>query len=200
MPIRFSKSASQGNLDLIERQIQGALTDNAMPPESLRRAAPSNLQASEGYRVYTLGLDELEKGDLLSTAKAANWRHLLLQGDDAIAEADLAETAGGEGRIVAFHGGPRAKGTLEGLKTADSLDDVRQAEYEPRVLEIPGIYFVALWLHGNGENDLVIPVEPDRSPLTNYRPYRLSEVTEALRERAREVRRQQEQNPGPSGA
>jgi hypothetical protein len=202
MPLRFPENAPSGSIDQLESQLAGIAPPAAGPaPSAALRAAAPDMQASRAYRVYTVGLNDLEQGDLLAAASENHWRHLLLRGDEAVGEADLpADAAGAANRIIAFHSGPRAQGTLEGLRTADSLGSVQTNDYELRLLESPGIYLVALWLHRNGDDDLIIPVAPDRSGLERYRPYRPSEAAEVLQRRARNVRELQAANPGPSGA
>jgi hypothetical protein len=202
MPIRFPEGAPQASLTQLERQISGTGGSEAgpRPSRAMRNAAP-DLQASQAYRVYTVGLNDLVQGDPFAAAGESHWRHLLLRGQEAVGEADVSSAAAGGGeRVIAFHSGPRARGTLEGLRTADSLADVQAADYELRLLEAPGIYFVGLWLHRNGADDLIIPIEPDRSGLEPYRDYSPSQISEALQARAREVRQLQAAKPGPSGA
>jgi hypothetical protein len=201
MPIRFPDDAPQGTFDQLERQIQGvtAPAGGPAPSAALRNAAPG-LQASRPYRVYTVGLNDLEQGNLLNAARESRWRHLLLQGESAVGEAEIPSDAGAASRITAFHHGPRAQGTLEGLKRADALSDVQNADYELRLLESPAIFLVALWLHRNGDDDIIIPIPPDQSGLETYQRYRPADAAERLRQRARDVRKAQNDKPGPSGA
>lgn len=201
MPIRFPDDAPQGTFDRLEQQIQGTAAPGGGPtPSAALVSAAPDLQASRPYRVYTVGLDDLEQGNLLTAASESRWRHLLLQGEEAVGEAELPAAAGEAARISAFHHGPRAQGTLEGLKQADSLQDVQNADYELRLLESPAIYLVALWLYRNGDDDLLIPIPPDRSGLKTYQHYRPSEAIPQLQQRAQEVKRMQQEKTGPSGA
>ena len=50
---------------------------------------PEELAHSEPHPVYIATLNDLAAGKLLSAARQASWRYLLVQRDEAVAEAEL---------------------------------------------------------------------------------------------------------------
>ena len=81
-----------------------------------------------------------------------------------------------------FNHGPFVASTVEGVGRAEALDAVQQEDFELRVLEVPGLYTVALWLHG--PRDLLMPLPPTRGRLEPHVVYEEGEVIELLREPA----------------
>ena len=159
-------------------------------PETPPLAMPG-LESARGvetaapHPVYTAGLDDLAAGRLLETARHDGWRYLLLRGEDAVASATVG-TLDGNGPPGFSHvtQGPFVEATLEALRRAEALDEVRGGDFELRLLDVPALYLRALWLHG--PRDLLLPLPPAPEPLEAYRPYGEDEVVAALRERAAE--------------
>ncbi len=61
---------------------------------------------------------------------------------------------------------------------AEELDEVREEDFELRLLDIPSLYVVALWLHG--ARDLIVPLPPTREGLEPYAVYEEGAVIERL--------------------
>ena len=61
------------------------------------------------------------------------------------------------------------------------VPQVAGADYELRLLKVPAVYLVALWLHRGGE-DILIPMGDPPGSLKANRPYSEADVIAALRD------------------
>jgi hypothetical protein len=141
------------------------------------------LAHSEPHPVFTATLDDLAAGKLLGAAKKTSWRYLLVHGESAVAEAEL--SAGKvKGKELAFLGmthGPFSGATIEALRAAEQLPQVADADFELRLLKVPAVYLVALWLHGKTE-DILVPMGGPPGGLKENKPYSEADVIAALRD------------------
>jgi hypothetical protein len=192
MPITFPKAPRAAAAKLV-----GHLTELARErklPHRMPQMHLETLSHSEAHGVYFVPLDALAEGKLLAAAKQTGWRYLLVQDDAAIGEAELSagrRGAKGPARSLEFVGlthGPFAPGTVEALGAAERLPQVASADYELRVLRIPAVYFVALWLHG-ANGDILIPMGDAPAGLKRNEPYSEAAVIDALRGPAEQARR-----------
>jgi hypothetical protein len=155
---------------------------------------PEELHHSEPHPVYVATLDDLAAGKLLAAAKQTGWRYLLAQDDEVVAEAELAAgrrgskgakgAKGAKGEDLAFAGlthGPFAGATVDGLHAAERLPQVEKADYELRLLKVPSVYLVALWLHGADE-DILVPLGQPPAGLKKNKAYTEAGVIRALRD------------------
>ncbi|HTS23306.1 MAG TPA: hypothetical protein VMN79_16035 [Casimicrobiaceae bacterium] len=185
MPITMRTPPRGGAARLV-----GHLTELARErtlPQRMREMRLETLSHSEPHPVYFVPLDALAEGKLLAAAKQTSWRYLIVQDNDAVAEAEL--TVGRRGaksaaaRPLAFAGlthGPFAAATVDALHAAERLPQVARDDYELRLLRIPAVYFVALWLHGAKE-DLLIPMGNPPGGLKSNHPYSEAAIVRALR-------------------
>jgi hypothetical protein len=140
--------------------------------------------------VFVATLDDLVAGKLLAAAKQTSWRYLLVQGAAPVAEAELAAARPGKqrakGKDLEFLGlthGPFTKATVDALSAAEELPQVARADYELRLLKVPALYLVALWLHGADE-DILVPIGDPPGGLEKNKPYSEAEIVRALRDTA----------------
>ena len=122
------------------------------------------------HQVFTATLADVLDSRIVLSAQEMAWR----------------EVAGGEAREVAprdtgyvqtsVNEGPFVAATAEALEIAEQLD----GDYELRVLNIPSVYVVALWLYADS-GSILIPMSPAPSGLTANQPYDEPSFTEALR-------------------
>jgi hypothetical protein len=147
---------------------------------ALRGLTGISYSVTKPLRLYNLRIDDINSKDPLASARAVAWRYILLSapGDVPVATIDVQDVATrGTSALLSrvheyfwgvrhsCHVGPIIKGSLASLMTnATRLAEVRfggiGAEYEPRVLEIPELYAVTIWLHGT-EQGWVIPLEEE---------------------------------------
>ncbi len=165
----------------IIREALGKLTSGpAATFAAVAEGAPTHLNIAAPHPVYFVGLTDVAEGKLLSGAVLKGWRYLVLRDDETIGAANLI-MSGPDQNLQFSHisHGPFAKNTVEGISYAESLPEVVSDDYELRLLDIPSLYVVALWLHGN--QDKLIPLPPTNRALEPYRSYSEAEMTEALR-------------------
>lgn len=136
--------------------------------------------------LYHLGLDRIADGTGLAGAQPIGWRAMVaVQGREA-AFADVDERPelpeGAEVRQMTY--GPVVEGLVEGGRRLDAGDEgaADAADYEERVLQVPGIYVTAIWLHSGAspEADVVLPTSPAPSGVEAGRRYAPPEFLAAV--------------------
>ena len=70
------------------------------------------------------------------------------------------------------------------LQIAEQLPQVKKLDYEPRLLNIPPILFVAVWLHGKSD-DIIIPLPPTFGRWNAYQPYSGKQIIKLLKSAAK---------------
>ena len=173
---------------VLAAHITGLVRQKKMPSGMTVEMRPEELSHSEPHPVYVATLDDLVAGKLLAGAKQTSWRYLLVQGDAPVAEAELAAARRGKqrakGEDLEFLGlthGPFTRATVDALSAAEQLPQVARADYELRLLKVPAVYLVALWLHGD-DQDILVPVGDPPAGLERNKPYSEQEILVALRD------------------
>ena len=163
------------------------LRQKKSPSEMPVKMRLEELSHSEPHPVFYVPLDALAAGKLLDAATQTSWRYLLVQDDAAIAEAELSSgrrgAKGAGAKPLEFLGlthGPFTAATIEALAAAEQLPQVAAADYELRLLKVPAVYLVALWLHG-AKDDILVPMGDPPRGLKKNRPYTEAAVIKALR-------------------
>jgi hypothetical protein len=173
---------------VLAAHVTGLLRQKRMPSGMAVEMHPEELAHSEPHPVFVATLDDLVAGKLLAAAKQTSWRYLLVQGDAAVAEAELGAVRRGKqrtkGKDLEFLGlthGPFTKATVDALGAAEQLPQVARADYELRLLKVPAVYLIALWLHG-GDQDILVPIGDPPGGLEKNKPYSEAQVVSALRD------------------
>lgn len=194
MPITLRNVPRRGAARLVAHLTE-LLRERDVPTEMPVEMRLEALWYSEPHPVFCVPLDALAGGKLLDAAKQASWRYLLVQGDAAIAEAELSAgrrgAKGAGAKPLEFLGlthGPFAAATVEALGAAERLPRVAAADYELRLLKVPAVYLVALWLHG-AKDDILVPMGDPPGGLKKNRPYTEAAVIKALRKIAEQTKR-----------
>jgi hypothetical protein len=97
---------------------------------------------------------------------------------------------GGAARELEFLGlthGPFTAATIEALTAAEKFPTVAKSDYELRLLKVPSVYLVALWLHG--DDDILVPMASPPGGLKKNRAYSEGQVIKALSEIAAKTKR-----------
>ena len=116
------------------------------------------------HKRYTITLENVLKGNL-DRASFSGWRFLILDGMKAIATANLRIDRRSRKPLFSHFGyGSFVQNTVKGIRRAERLDD---SDYELRLLTIPGLNIVALWLRGKKEDQL-IPLPPTHRALKPF--------------------------------
>ncbi|WP_330456585.1 hypothetical protein OIB37_06585 [Streptomyces sp. NBC_00820] len=162
-------------------------------PTAVREARTPSLRAAQGpvnaelpLAVHTL--DRITPQGLSAT-RLTGWRFLIRCGERAVAAADTMLTPDGWA-FSHFFEGPYITSTERALEQAEAV----QQPYQPRLLSVPGLYMLTLWLHGDAtadpaeghpaDTDLLIPLAPAPPGIFAHRPHRVSELLPVLTHRA----------------
>jgi hypothetical protein len=181
MPLHVPDPPAQG-IEIIRDALSSAATQPSVAASAVAEAGPQNLTTAASHQVYSVGLRDLAEGRLLAAAELKGWRYIIFEGDRPLAAAELRV---GDGETLHFSNvnrGTFAASTVEGVRRVESLEEVRNEDFELRVLDIPGIYVVALWLHGPRE--IIVPLPPLPEGLEPFGIYEEGTVIERLRGRA----------------
>lgn len=131
-------------------------------------------------------LDRMTPRDEGPRTALAGWRFLIRDGRDAgapaVAAAQTVLTADGWA-FAHFFEGPYVSATERALAQAESLPD---AAYQPRLLSVPELYMLTLWLHGDvaadaeegrpAPGDLLIPLAPAPPGIVSHVPHRVADL------------------------
>lgn len=126
---------------------------------SLRGAHKDHLATSTPHQIFTMGLEDVTSGAGLERARPVGWRFLIEKDGHAVASAETTAGADGSHEVSHFNEGPFEAATDNTVKALRNLPELRAADYELRLLRIPALYMVALWLHTTA-SDLLVPLAP----------------------------------------
>jgi hypothetical protein len=155
---------------------------------SLATTAPEQVSLVAPHEMRTIGLDALVDGRPLAEAPTVGWRYLVDAGAGAVASSEVASDEGGQPTSFALlNEGPYVRSTEASLREVSTLPEVESGDYEVRLLKIPALYVVALWLKDlDGDDDLVVPLDPAPPYVEAGRTYREDEFLAALEAPARD--------------
>jgi hypothetical protein len=157
-----------GAVETVERHLSElAARPHFRGVRRLQTVDPTDVALSAPHAVYHLGLDQLSGGAGLDTAEPVADRFLVMGANETVASAELARGGGFQATE-----GPYAEATAAAIRAAEASPELADGNYELRVLRIPGIYLMAVWLKDeDGDGDVVIPLEPAPQPLEAGRHY-----------------------------
>lgn len=120
-----------------------------------------------------------------SATRLAGWRFLIRCGDRSVAAADTMLTPDGWA-FSRFFEGPYITATDRALRQAETM----QQPYQARLLSVPELYMLTLWLHGDcaadgaaghpAATDLLVPLAPAPPGIAAHRPHRVAELLPVL--------------------
>lgn len=141
--------------------------------------ALDGVQEGVPHQTFHLGLDTIQAGSGMAGAEPVGWRYLLgTTGPEATHAAEVLT----RNQVFAFAGlnrGPFVQQMVDVMRTADVPGD-----YEARLLRVPALYVIAVWLVNDNGNDLFIPLKPTNPVLEPGRVYQQAEFEAALVEAA----------------
>ncbi|WP_327715791.1 hypothetical protein OG381_10070 [Streptomyces sp. NBC_00490] len=162
-------------------------------PTALREARTPSLRTAQGPATPELPLpvhvlDEITAAGASAT-RLTGWRFLIRCQDRAVAAAETRLTPDGWA-FSHFFEGPYIASTERALRQAETM----QQPYQPRLLSVPGLYMLTLWLHGDltadgatghpAATDLLVPLAPAPPGIAAHRPHRVAELLPVLTHRA----------------
>jgi hypothetical protein len=126
-------------------------------------------------------LDRIGPSGLAPRTSLAAWRFLIRSPERAVAAADTMLTPDGW-TFSHFFEGPYIASTELALRQAEPLT----AHYQPRLLSIPELYMLTLWLHEDVDadasggalapTDLLVPLAPAPPGIAAHRPHRVADL------------------------
>lgn len=135
-----------------------------------------------------LGVSGHTAGGRPPRTRLTGWRFLIRSGDRFVAAADTRLTPDGWA-FSHFFEGPYVAATERALRQAESLGKA----YQPRLLSVPELYMLTLWLHGAvgadaaaglpAAADLLVPLAPAPPGIAPFRPHPVSELLPVLTHR-----------------
>ena len=142
----------------------------------VHKVADAPIVVSSTHPVYVAGASDVVAERVLANARLVAWRALVSAGT-ALAAAEVSPA----GELASVTEGPFVEGT------SAALDVARRVDGELRLLRIPAVYVVALWVHGDDGSDVLIPVAPAPPPLAANDPVSEAAFIAALRPLAEQV-------------
>jgi hypothetical protein len=170
------------DLRAAEQGLRRVSESGAASSRELRRTPPEMLRLTDPHPVYVLGLDDLRERRDLRTARQTGWRYLV-QTSEASTPLALARTIvspDGAHQFASLNYGPFVAGTAEALRAAEQMTI---PDSDLRVLEVPALYLVALWLD-HGQESTLVPIAPTPPDIEANRAYDARELLDLLAQRA----------------
>jgi hypothetical protein len=152
-----------GESDVVRQAVYTFAENRRFRTEGLRSARADALTVTDPHQVFNLQLDDLRSGADLNAAKPTGWRYLVREGDRVLAAAESMSDPAGEGPVFSqFNEGPFVPATAGALAVAGSDRRVVDRRFTPRLLHIPALHAMALWLHPDDadDDDLLVPLAP----------------------------------------
>jgi hypothetical protein len=157
----------------------------ARPTPEETRALPASISAPQ--RVFTVGLDALAgPAAMEESARATGWRFLVEEDREPVAAAEVQDQIPAA-EPAELTEGPFVHSTVEALRAAEALEPVRDADFELRLLRVPALNLLALWLHTSEGDDLFMPLEPAPPPFEARRSYSEPEFAALVADQAQQA-------------
>jgi len=183
MPLHMPDPPS-GVADSVRSTVKQFAGNSHHSLKKLRGASADHVDVSTPQQVFTMGVDDISAGAGLDRARPVGWRHLVTAHGKAIASAETTVAHDGKTHVPSHvDEGPFVDATADAVAAAQALPNVAGTDFEMRVLRIPALYFMALWLHSTAA-DLLVPMAP--SPIGQEgQAVPAAQVLSELAERAR---------------
>ncbi|MCI0385852.1 hypothetical protein [Streptomyces sp. CNQ085] len=160
------------------------LRGDAVPPGLRARTGPVHPDLSLPLHV----LSGITASARPPRTRLAGWRFLLRDSHGVVGAADTMLTADGW-TFSHFCEGPFVASAEAALSRTETLP----AAYQPRLLSVPELYMLTLWLHGDTEADaadgspapadLLVPLAPAPPGIAAHRPHRVDGLLPLLTRR-----------------
>ncbi len=184
MTLRVPQPTEQ-SVETVRSHLSDLAARSNFRDRALARANPATLALAAPHDVYSLDLAELAAGASLDAATVVGRRFLVMDGPTPVASAEVAEPD--KDSAFQVNEGPYVKSTAVAIARAETDPEFANDDYEVRVLRVPALYFMGLWLRNEpGSADVVIALDPAPAPLEAGSKYRPVELLSVLAKSARE--------------
>ncbi len=127
------------------------------------------------HPIYTLDLQDIIKAQTLSGARLIGWRYLVGDAHSTPLAAEVHSHAS-QHTFAGINEGPFTNQTRITLDMVEKNPLVQSGNYELRVLRIPALFVMALWLKDiSGNNDLIVPMAPTFTGIEAQHTYPVAE-------------------------
>ncbi|WP_055468246.1 hypothetical protein [Streptomyces ardesiacus] len=188
MPLRVSQAPAPAL-----RSVLTALSS----PTAVREARTPALLGTQGPAIPELPLPvhvlDRVAADGTTATRLTGWRFHIRRADLVVAAAETRLTADGWA-FSHFFEGPYVTSTERALRQAEALPQ----PYQPRLLSVPELYMLTLWLHGDcaadpaaghpAATDLLVPLAPAPPGIAAHLPHRVAELLPVLTHRMKPTR------------
>lgn len=151
----------------------------------LKVSRVEDLTIADPYQVYGVDLRGLAAGRLLPSTRSVSWDYLIMRGTNVVGMEQL--IANDKIKALKFNGlfqTDFSDETLEALRIAEQLPQIKKSDYEVRRLDCAPILFVAVWLHGKS-GDIIIPLGATFGRWEALQPYSEREMIKLLKPEAK---------------
>lgn len=174
-------------LSAAEEGLRRVAESGAASSRELRRTPPERLRLTHPDPVYALGLDDLRERRDLRAARPTGWRYLV-EADEATTAHPLAlartiVSPDGAHQFASLNYGPFVPGTADAIRAAEQMTI---PDSDVRVLEVPALYLVALWLD-HGDESTLVPIAPAPPDIEANHAYAAGELLDLLAQRANQL-------------
>ncbi|MFI1972424.1 hypothetical protein BLA24_09880 [Streptomyces cinnamoneus] len=159
-------------------------------PTAVREARTPSLKSAQGPLSPELPLpvhvlERVTPRGGTPRTRLAGWRFLIKGGERAVAAGEAVPTPDGWA-FSHFFEGPYLVSTELALRQAEALT----TPYQPRLLSVPELYMLTLWLHADitagasselfAPGDLLVPLAPAPPGIAAHRPHRVTDLLPVL--------------------
>jgi hypothetical protein len=148
-----------GAPDKVKSKLRAFADGSEFSTKALRGARKDQLDVSTPHQVFTMALGDIVAGAGLDRAQPVGWRYLVEEGGQLIASAETRPAKDGTEEVSQFSEGPFVAETDKAVKAVRKLPQLAATGFELRLLRIPTLYVMALWLHSPA-TDLLVPLAP----------------------------------------
>jgi len=160
--------------------ITQALSSN-VAPEILSASGldGTKLDVGQPHQVYYISPNSLVSERSLASAQVVAWRNVQQAfGGSVAAEVDIVLDKT-NAKVTSINQGPYSSAPVEQIEALRQREHSEDEDFEIRILRIPEVYLVALWLHSL-KSDIIIPVAPTPPYVVAGRDYSPSQLGESL--------------------
>ena len=176
MPLSLATNAPSDGIEAIRKALDEIRARPGTVLQHFSAEVLDRLEVSLPHPVFMLGLDDAAADKLTEAAKLVSWRYLLIAGEESAPAAAEVRAGAGENTVEFLHvdSGPFVGAMVDAIAMAEKLHVVEQQDFEIRLLQVPAIYLVALWLH-NPASDIFIPIGKTPPQIARRQPYPAAE-------------------------
>ena len=184
MPINIPDCPAEV-VGFLKKELSAFLKTESCFPNNGLELPGAGISEELPHQVYVLTLADIVSGKSPADARFTGWRHIIANGGRKFAAEIMGDEQGQNQQFAGTHEGALVKSFLATLRVMQKHKIVAGRTYELRLLKIPALYVMALWLKSlNDADDLIVPLAPTHHALKPGKPYTRKEFMDVIREPA----------------